>query len=49
MDSREQKEKNEAAVELLEGVIPFRFLSTAEKKKLIRNLREYTFKKGDII
>ncbi len=39
----------QSAAELLEGVIPFRFLSSAEKKKLVRNLSEYSFRKGDVI
>ena len=38
-----------AAAALIENVIPFRFLSDQEKKKLVKALKEYSFKKGDII
>jgi len=38
-----------SAAALLETVIPFRFLSYQEKKKLVKTLKEYSFSKGDII
>ncbi|MCL2481456.1 MAG: cyclic nucleotide-binding domain-containing protein [Spirochaetaceae bacterium] len=38
-----------SAAALIETVIPFRFLSNQEKKKLVKTLKEYSFSKGDII
>ncbi len=48
-DKPDRRQGSDAAIELLEGVIPFRFLSSSEKKKLIKDLREYTFRKGETI
>ena len=48
-DKPDRRQGNDAAIELLEGVIPFRFLSSSEKKKLIKDFREYTFRKGETI
>ncbi len=48
-----QQEKNRqdysSATALLERVIPFRFLSAPEKKKLVKTMKEYYFQKGEII
>ena len=51
MGSQEEKNKHThaSAAALLESIIPFRFLSNQEKKKLVKTLTEYSFSKGDII
>ncbi|MCL2293815.1 MAG: cyclic nucleotide-binding domain-containing protein [Spirochaetes bacterium] len=51
MKSQQEKIKQDysSAAALLERVIPFRFLSTQEKKKLVKALKGYSFNKGDVI
>lgn len=47
--TKDDDNKAVTVIELLEQVVPFIFLSTVEKKQLVKDFRAVSFKKGEII